>query len=281
MRKLLMILGFVLVSSIVLAQPNLTIVTCNMMGMKPDTQWEERLQMQIDQLSALAPDFILLQEVCETVEGHGQDNMGRTMAAGLSGQTGTEYDFFFSPTDISWGEFQEGIAIVSCHPVLQYGYLDLTPGALKRKVIWVQADAGMGLVNVFCTHLSYRDDHEYIRVKQAEEIHTFIDSINTAYPADAIILGGDFNCIPGSAPYQVVTNGNPNRAFIDCFSTLHPDDDGFTFASDNLVKRCDFIFIPDDGALYPASSEIILNQASSEGFYPSDHLSVLVRFGFE
>ncbi len=277
MRILLPLLSTIYVVGTVLAQPELTVVTCNMMGMKPNTQWDNRLALQIDQLSALKPDFVLLQEVCETLDGNGGDNMALTLAAGLSQCLPDSYEYYFAPTDISWGEFQEGIAIVSRYPILQSGFRVLTPGALERKVIWIHVETETGLVNLFCTHLSYRDDHEHIRMQQVQEIHEFIEGIETFHPAYATLVCGDFNCLPDSAPYIAMINDESDHSFIDCYRFLHPDRNGYTFPSDHPEKRVDFIFLRQGGNLQPMSASTVLEISTDDGLYPSDHLSLVVR----
>lgn len=279
MKKLICAVLILFAATVAVAQPELSVLTCNMMGMKPGTKWEKRLQLQIEQIGSMEPDIIFLQEVCETPGGNGHDNMARTLTEGLTSSTSFAYDYYFSPTDMSWGNLQEGIAIVTRHPIKHVGYLDLPPGDLNRKVVWVQVATEFGPVNLFCTHLSYRDDHEHIRVNQIKEIHGYINRTGTSYPAETAIIGGDFNCLPYSSAYTAMTTGNKDHQYIDCYRLLHENTDGYTFPSHHPEKRIDYIFLRKKSNLVPRKAIIMLDKMTREGLYPSDHLSLLVWFG--
>jgi len=69
-RKLLLPLLLIVFAP---AQEPLRIVTFNLLGMKPGTNWEGRLQCTIDQLVELQPDIIALQEVNESINSGGRD----------------------------------------------------------------------------------------------------------------------------------------------------------------------------------------------------------------
>lgn len=117
------------------AEP-LRVVTANLQGMRPDSNWQVRQFFIHQGVAALDPDVVCLQEVCETLGGGGADNQARALAEALQDALGGEWSWRFAPTHIAWDQFQEGIGLVTRLPVLESGSLPLVTGTFPRKVLW-------------------------------------------------------------------------------------------------------------------------------------------------
>jgi endonuclease/exonuclease/phosphatase family metal-dependent hydrolase len=66
--------------------------------------------------------------------------------------------------------------------------------------------------------------------------------------------------------------------YIDCFRSLHPDHDGFTFHSSMPVGRIDYIFASPEMAPRLTSCEIITEGNGVKGTEASDHLPLFAEF---
>src|SRR5262245_24497174 len=86
----------------------LKVVTLNLWGEQPPL--ERRMQLAADGLRALAPDIVTLQEVRQ-VPG-AVPNQAETLAQKL------DMHFYFEPAT-PWGGGEEGLAILSRHPIVE------------------------------------------------------------------------------------------------------------------------------------------------------------------
>jgi len=134
------------------------------------------------------------------------------------------------------------------------------------------------MINFFNTHLSYRDDHNHIRVQQVQQIKDFISQQEIVFPGIGSILTGDFNCTPGSDPISLLTNTGTDTFYLDTYFEANPTSAGFTFTSTSPHKRIDFIFYKNIGQLTIDTSLIVMNQPYSGNNYCSDHLGVMTIF---
>ena len=137
---------------------------------------EDRNQKRQTPLFAAATDLILPRyrghtqiRVCPMNSG-GADNMAKVIADSLSAHFDTSYNCYYSVTHVAWNQFYESVGIISKHPVEQEGYGQLATGVFPRKVVWNYIDTPLGMVHFFNTHLSYKDNHNHIRVQQVQKI---------------------------------------------------------------------------------------------------------------
>ena len=164
----------------------------------------------------------------------------------------------------------------------------VAPGVdLKRG--WVAIDAtidGMS-VRVGSTHLESGDAAGLaaLRVAQAAEL---VGSIGTTSPA---ILLGDFNDMPGSSMYGVVTSGG----FTDSWAALRPGARGFTCCevadlSNHVAvlnQRIDYVFARGIGGPNGSLLGVVTIVGDQPGdrvpgpsypIWPSDHAGVVATF---
>jgi endonuclease/exonuclease/phosphatase family metal-dependent hydrolase len=140
------------------------------------------------------------------------------------------------------------------------------------------------------------------RIAETRKLLAFLDQ---KVPDGApLILMGDFNDVPGSAVYQLITESGK---FTDTFQLQHPETPGYTwnpqlnsnihalqlpvlqaktnfeatlkYYNDNIARRIDFIFVRNIPAEWIRESRIILNQPT-DGIFPSDHFGVLTIIHF-
>ena len=215
------------------ASDTLKILTFNIYG-APDSDWEIRERLILEELAILQPDFIGLQEIVQNPAAVvGPDNRAKVLADSLYYRTGIRYDFRYAYTHFSWGQFDEGIAILSRHIILDSDSLDLPPGNFARKVLWNRILSPAGIINFFDTHLSY-GDQEPVRIQQVQAIKPYIEQINSDSIAVSNILCGDFNAIPGSPPILLLTLPDTNGiVYLDSWNEANPGSPGYTVPSNN------------------------------------------------
>ena len=278
MKLLYSLILIAVLSVTALAQEPLKVVTYNLQGMRPGSNWQVRLVFIIQFLEEIDPDIICLQEINETQTGGGDDNMARTIAEALGEHFGMEYHYYFAQTHIAWDEFREGVGIISKHPVTNEGFRSLPRGTFLRKVAWNRIDTPLGFLNIFSTHLSYQAGDNEIRVQQVEEIMNYISETEAANPSTAAILGGDFNTTPGTDPINLLVNAAGDSHYVDTYATANPGMSGYTVPAENPESRIDYLFYRNTGSLLIDSSIVVMNSTYDGTHYPSDHLGVMTLF---
>lgn len=262
------------------AEP-LRVVTYNTQGMRPGSNWQVRLYFIVQRLIELDPDLVCLQEVCQTLDGGGEDNMARTIAEELGDHFGREYAWTFCPSHVAWDQFQEGVALVSRHPVLEDGCQPLPTGTFPRRVAWSRVATPAGELQVFSTHLEHDDAHADVRLAQARQARDLVLARLAAHPG-AAVLGGDFNATPGSAPVQVFTAGGPDSLFADAWAGLHPGEPGYTMPSDAPARRIDYLLGIGGGDPWtPDSCRLEFTDPYDATHYMSDHLGLLAVYDLD
>jgi len=258
-------------------EDTLKVVTFNLYG-APESEWPDRQRKILDELELLQPDLIALQEVVETPEQQGLDNRARVLADSLYYRTGDSYNYIFERTHFAWNTFDEGIAILTKHIIVESGVGALPPGIFERKVLWTRVLTPSGIVNFFDTHLSF-GNQESVREAQVNAIKEFIAEKSADQKAVANILCGDFNAIPNSSPILSLTNpGTGNVVYFDSWAEANPGQPGYTMPSENPTSRIDYIFLRNDQKIKIINSKLVFDQPTTSGNYPSDHLGVFSTF---
>ncbi|WP_315760527.1 endonuclease/exonuclease/phosphatase family protein [Sphingomonas sp. Y38-1Y] len=120
------------------------------------------------------------------------------------------------------------------------------------------------------THFPYREEDGAARAKAAEKVAAFVAALP---PGEPVVLTGDFNDVPGSAAYRVLT-----RTLGDAWTALGAPEagagtfHGFTGKAD---KRIDWVLTRG----FRVRSVAIERQRVG-GRYPSDHFPVVATLAF-
>jgi len=253
------------------AQESLKVVTYNMEGMRPESNWQVRLIFMIQFFEQLDPDIICLQEINQTLSG--ENNMAQTVAEELSTHFGIEYHYYFAQTHIAWDQFAEGIGIITKYPVLAEGARSLPRGDFPRKVAWNSVNTPLGIVNVFSTHLSGD-----AAIQQVQGIMPYINEIEQTNPSVGALLAGDFNSQPGSGPIRLLVESATDTVYFDTFAEVNPGQNGFTVPAEAPTSRIDYIFQRSLGQLRADSSRVVMDSTYDGSHYTSDHLGVMTVF---
>lgn len=254
----------------------LKIVTLNLWGEQPPL--ERRMQLAVENLRALAPDVVTLQEVREIPAT--LPNQAETLATALGMQ------WHFAPAT-PWGGGDEGLAILSRLPIVERTHHEL-PHALpteRRLLLHTSLDTPAGRAEIFTTHLNYRLTDGGKREDQVVAADAIIAAAPSELPK---IFTGDFNATPDSDEIRFLrglhTSSGKRTYWQDAWERRHGREDGFTWARSNPYthrlrwlerdRRLDYIFVGQlkrDGRGVVRDCRIVCDVPADDGALPSDH----------
>ena len=170
------------------------------------------------------------------------------------------HGYFAKAIDYSGGAYGEGILSRLPGEVSTYS-LPIPKGGEGRALLTLLATLPGGQKIVFAgTHLCH--EHDENRLAQAKAIATIL--AGSKLP---VILGGDFNFRPDTAPYQMM-----RQQFLD--AALVKGEPQFTIPFDQPRARIDYIFLSKKSRWVVTDVQVIRDNAS-------DHMPVLVTLSLK
>jgi len=260
-----------------------------------DATFNDRLAILRDEILALMPDVVILQEVSDTGPcRYGNvlfslvDDLNNALAA-----TGISYNSVYSMSNgdpIGITNFEEGNGILSRYEILDaektiYQVQSWTIIRESRSALRVTLRGALGNIDIVGTHLS----GDVAADNVIELVEVIIPMRGNDNP---IIVAGDYNSSPDFEAVQNMLGGG----FTDTWDMANPGEDGFTCGRDSLTdpdavqtKRIDYLFISDDSSVL--SSELFLDEAvdidpcpEESWLFASDHTgiySIVVPAGYQ
>lgn len=254
------------------------VLTYNIRNANPDdgpNVWDLRSEKVINLIREANPDVFGLQEALKVqVDGlktafpaYGFIGLGRD-----DGKEAGEYSPIF---------YKKEMLKVQSSGVF---WLSQTPGvvgsrgwdaACNRVVTWAELKEKVSgkVFFAFCTHF----DHigELARRNSSLLLLKTVDSLAGKNP---VVVLGDFNSVPASEPYQLITkNDNPLHLVDARLVSTNPEGPEFTwtgFAVDGQKgERIDYIFLKN----YKQVAAYRVNPWNDGSYYPSDHLPVSAK----
>jgi endonuclease/exonuclease/phosphatase family metal-dependent hydrolase len=237
-----------------------------------------RMELCVEQLRALEPDVVALQEVRQSAA---VPNQAATLASAL----GMNHVWARAMT---WNKGDEGLAIMSKHPIVGEGHRELPHASEKERRICLYArlDTPQGPLDAYTVHLNYRSTHGQIREDQIAAAEAFMrETPDVRIPK---VLMGDFNAVPDSDEIRFLkglrTVNGRRVYFQDAWAHLRPREPGWTWAKSNPFtermawlerdRRIDYIFVGHtnlDGTGMLLDCRVVLDVPDGEGVFPSDH----------
>jgi endonuclease/exonuclease/phosphatase family metal-dependent hydrolase len=237
-----------------------------------------RMELCAEQLRALEPDVVALQEVRQSAA---VPNQAATLASALA------MNHCWARA-VTWNEGDEGLAILSKHPIVEEGHRELPHASEKERRICLHArlDTPKGPLDAYTVHLNYRSTHGQIREDQIVAAEAFMrETPDVRIPK---VLMGDFNAVPDSDEIRFLkglrTVNGRRVYFQDAWAHLHSREPGWTWAKSNPFtdrmawlerdRRIDYIFVGHtnlDGTGMLLDCRLVLDVPDGEGVFPSDH----------
>jgi endonuclease/exonuclease/phosphatase family metal-dependent hydrolase len=251
--------------------------------------WEERAPVIESTLREIDADIVGLQEVWDD----GSHNQARELATALGYEAAVWAPNLTFPNGV-----QAGNAVISRWPIARHE-MRLLPreadGARddegeERLAVFAEIDGPRGPIQVFCAHLSWRDDHSAVRQVQVRALCEFVRECRPrSFPA---VVVGDFNSEPTSDEIRMLTGlaavPVPGVVFRDTWRVVHGDSregaTGHTVTNENpfdranlfLDQRIDYILagVPKLGGVGHALDVRVFGNAPVAGMFGSDHYGV-------
>jgi endonuclease/exonuclease/phosphatase family metal-dependent hydrolase len=236
----------------------LKLVTLNLRCRADD--WVARKPLLVTALARIQPDLVALQEDCLT----GDVTQAEELIAELGTRTRRGYRFLRAGTHTAnhtEGSFEEGVALLSAHPIEQSGVADLPFAMFPRKALWADVTVRGVALRYVATHLDYGADADDERAASAAQILTL------ATAGRSLVVAGDMNSVPGSAAHASFSS-----ALVDLWARANPSQAGLTYPAPNPSERIDYVFAP--AALANGIAGARLLDESSGGVALSDHFGV-------
>ena len=235
-------------------------------------RWGERQQLVVQQLAALQPDVIGLQEVdliidqamaiCRLVNSHvGEGPRYRVYHMGRTGRSA----------------HVQALAVMTRLPVVAHEGLDyvLRDGVAQR--LRVQLDGGATL-DFYNTHLWFPPDGQQDRLAQAKKLLAWSD---TWPDAGATVIGGDFNAYPDeptvalmkerfASAHEAANGSEPESTWPTPVNTFDPSPPGCL----------DYLFVRG-ARVVEAGLCFNTPHLIDPDLYPSDHLGVMARLDID
>ncbi len=203
-------------------RPHLRLMTYNVHGCSGmDGRVSPRRVAQV--IRGQSPDIVALQELDLGRRRSRAEDQAKLIARELG------MHVVFCPT-LTRGEEHYGHALLSRWPIEVVKRARLPHDATSwwqepRSAIWARIDVSGQQVNVITTHLGLGPNERVLQVKAllGEE---WLGGIP---PEEPVVLCGDFNALPGSAPYKLAASRlrdvqapKPGFRPVGTFSSLHP-----------------------------------------------------------
>jgi endonuclease/exonuclease/phosphatase family metal-dependent hydrolase len=275
-RGLIILLSAIGFSSFAVAQKtDINVLTYNIRFANPDdapNTWDQRKEKVFSLVRDAKPDIFGLQEALKIQVSDFEKAFPSFIRIGVGRDDGKES-----------GEYSPLFFNSKKYNLVSSGtfWLSQTPSvagsrgwdaACNRVVTWVHLKdkKSNALFFVFCTHFDHMG--EIARRNSAGLLLQAVDSLASYNPA---IVLGDFNAIPGSEPYNLITDFS-NRfhlkdARLICTDLKGPEYTftGFKVGAQSGV-RIDYIFVKNNVQVLSFN----VNEANNSEYYPSDHLPV-------
>jgi len=233
-------------------------------------------------INELEIDLVCLQEVGEKWN-QGQGEWATNAAKVIRDQLKHPYELHTDWGHQGFGQYREGVAVLSRHPILKKAarYISRNHNVYDihaRKIVMAQVSVpGLGLVNVFSTHLSwwengFREQYENLRA-WANDLHR--------PGVQATFLCGDFNANAGGEGYALIAE---TRDYEDQFlkATARPLFDAVFRNGGNSQEqladdgRIDFVFLNTGSPLRVTSARVLFTE--DEYGLVSDHFGYYLTF---
>jgi len=218
-------------------------------------------KMDLERIAAVInhekPDLVGLQEVDRGVRRtQGVDEIGELAHL-------TKMNYAFGPNlDYQGGVY--GVAILSRLPIktIDHRKFQNRREAERRGMLRIEVEVASQTINFVTTHLDYQ--YADGRVFEAQQLLSALESIK-----GPIIIVGDLNDEPDGDAYKLVTS-----KFQDAWVSSKAKEAGFSYPSDRVAKRIDYIF-------FRSSDGIKAKKAWTVYSLASDHVPVVGELEFK
>ncbi len=239
-------------------------------------QWSRRREVIAGLIAAHRPDVVALQETRHDF----RFQRGRGQAEQIAELTGYHATWVLGQVYIPFPRVDEGLTILTpdVPPRVMVRRLTrdrrLRGDGNQRVCLGVALGRGSDEFHFYTSHFAL---NPRARERNALEVMRFVREQSGATPS---ILVGDLNEVPESPSIRFLVGDRNIEGetgdWIDCWTAVHPDQLGYTYASWEPVRRIDFV-LARNFARPPVAAQLVGDE-SRNGVYASDHIGILVEF---
>ncbi len=248
--------------------PDVTIATLNIFNRMG--QWGLRAPLIIDQLEALAPDVLGLQEVDLTLD------QGMWISRQINKRRGELPHYRIKhATNPDTRASYHSIATIACIPFEEHEILDLMSfERVAQRMVFRCGDRPFVFVN---THLHHPPEAQQERVEQLERLLAWLDRDARGLPT---VIAGDFNAYAEPPEPAVRLMKSRFRSAIETAQGREPEKTWTTPVNTydpSPHGTLDYIFVSEEWTVVDAGLAFDKPAALDADVYPSDHLGLYAR----
>ncbi len=211
-----------------------------------ETKIQEKQKAIANKILDYDIDVVFLQEVAQTKNAETISGLVKTdnyawKLLELLKAINPEYQLFYIPFKIGFNIYEEGLGIISKHPLINKSskYISQTRDFANwktRKLLRCELYIEESKVVLATTHFGWTDENEIFE-KQFDLATEDFDK------ASVVIMGGDFNITPDSQEYEFIKTQGWTDIFIDNKSLFHEPTFNNKAASKAETLRIDYIIV--------------------------------------
>ncbi|WP_046176427.1 endonuclease/exonuclease/phosphatase family protein [Domibacillus indicus] len=236
----------------------------------------EKLNILAGTIAEREYDVIALQEVSQS-EAAGHENYAKLLIEKLHELGQKEYTFIWDMSHFGYEIYEEGVAIITKHPVFSHESFFITDqhdihNWKTRRIVKAEVEVDGRLLSFYSCHLGWWHDEEEPARKQLDRLLEHASSDKCSF------LMGDFNGDPSvrGENYDYVLKAG----FKDTYALAARKDNGFTvkgkidgWDENKQDLRIDYIFV--NKPVNVASSAVVFNGSNKP--VVSDHYGVEIE----
>ena len=233
---------------------SLVVATLNVHGRGP--RWHARREPLVDQLVALQPDVIALQEL------RTWPSQGRWLASALNGRVPRTYAFV-GARKRGWQGY-EGVGVLTRLPVHERHVIGLGRGG--RVALRCRLDDGSGTFDFHSVHFQHGGGAGETRLQAARILmdHT------GAQPHLPAIIAGDLNAQPSSRTLALL-----GTHFRSAHAAAHGDEPERTCPTDLAIRPLVLDYILVSPSITVSSANLAFTERDHAGETVSDHFGLV------
>jgi predicted extracellular nuclease len=156
---------------------------------------------------------------------------------------------------------------------------DGSPTYFSREFLEVHLELDGRRVILFSAHFrSKANDDPGRRLEEAQKAHDIVIASAEEFPDAIVVLGGDLNDTPGSAPITALENGS----LLLRVAQDKPVAEQYTYEWNGQGEAIDHVFLAATSrGLYVPGSAFTAHDASGWGLAASDHAALIADFGVQ
>ena len=233
-------------------------------------RWKERRELIVEQLGALRPDVLALNEISVPLQS------GRWLWQTAKERLGLQYAFAQQTKSSGWS-LDEAQGLLTRFPVVETGNLDYLARGRVAQVVRIEIEGQQ--VDVYVTHLHHVPEEDGLRQYQVQRLFQWIDSRDDA---DARIVCGDFNATPESTSIRLIPDSFRTVQMVPTWPTgLNATGEMPSAHGTARLFLCfDYIWVTEELEIQDAGRCFDQPDPDDPTLWPSDHVGVWADLGF-